>query len=90
VTRTVYVNKKERGETRSVSTQTAGRESLAAAPLAAEPPAASRAEARGQAAQTPAGSDASAGYFTRVDMQDFQPSGEVKIRMLTKGSVDEK
>ena len=41
--------------------------------------------------QEPArGQDAHAGYFTRVDMNDFQPAGEVKLRIVSRGGVDEK
>jgi len=29
-------------------------------------------------------------YFTRVDMEDFQPADELKIRIVKKGRVDEK
>ena len=30
------------------------------------------------------------GYFTRVDMADFQPADEMKIRIIKKGTGDEK
>ena len=41
--------------------------------------------------QAPAqGQDAHAGYFTRVDMNDFQPAGEVKFRIVSRGGTDEK
>jgi hypothetical protein len=86
VTRTVYVEKKERGGARDVLSQTAERESLAA-----EPAAARRVEARTQAMPTAgADADASAGAFTRVNMENFQPADEVKFRILKRGSVDEK
>jgi hypothetical protein len=88
VTRTVYVEKKERGGGRGVSSQ-----SEAGAPRPERPETASakpsdvRAEDVRQATASP---DASAGYFSRVNMEDFQPSGEVKIRVVSRGSVDEK
>ena len=85
VTRTVYVEKKERGAPRVVSSPTEAREELArrddknerdaGAPQSAEP-------ARGQ--------EAHAGYFTRVDMNDFQPAGEMKLRIVSRGGTDEK
>jgi hypothetical protein len=82
VTRTVYVEKKERGGARGVSSRVPERESLAAVP-----PEARRVDARAQAAP-PAG--ASAGAFTRVNMEDFQPAEEVKFRIVGRGSVNEK
>jgi hypothetical protein len=85
VTRVVYVNKNERGRGRGVSTQAAERESLAA-----EPTASRRVEATTQAAAPAAPADASAGAFTRVDMQDFKPAEEVKFRIVSRGGVDEK
>ncbi len=84
VTRTVYVEKKERGGARGVLSQATARESLAA-----ETPAAKLPDARAQAAP-PAGADASAGAFTRVNMEDFQPANEVKFRILERGNVDKK
>ncbi len=90
VERVVYVEKKERGAGRGVSSQADARGSLASA----ESPAARRAEApTRQAPQEASAADtaeASGGYFTRVDMQDFQPANEVKFRRLSRGSVDEK
>jgi hypothetical protein len=86
VTRTVYVDKKERAASRGVSSQ-------ADAGVRTEVPeaaSAKRAETLGRDAQTRAPSDASAGYFTRVNMEDFQPAGEVKIRVVSRGGVDEK
>ena len=96
VTQVVYVEKKERGRGRVVPSQAAGGESLAAG----QPPARSvgaghaearHVEARADAPETEAPpADASAGYFTRVNMEDFQPANEVKVRILKRGSVDEK
>jgi hypothetical protein len=85
VTRTVYVEKKERGGARGVSSQADARESLAA-----EPTAARRVDARAQSAASPSGADASAGAFTRVNMEDYQPANEVKFRILERGNVDKK
>ena len=34
--------------------------------------------------------EAQGGYFTRVDMNDFQPAGEVKLRIVSRGGTDEK
>lgn len=85
VTRTVYVEKKERAAPRVVSTRTAGREEPARRD--------DKNERVAEAAQTrePAqGREAQAGYFTRVDMNDFQPAGEVKLRIVSRGGVDEK
>ena len=83
VTRTVYVEKKERGGARGVSTWAAGREALAAVPAARRAGAPPVAEPAPEA-------DSSAGYFTRVDMNDFEPADEVKIRIVKRGSVDER
>jgi hypothetical protein len=85
VERIVYVEKKERGVGRGVSSQAAARELPAAGTSAA-----ARVEARRQEAQAPSPPDASAGYFTPVDMEDFQPADEVKIRMLKRGGAGEK
>ena len=81
----VYVEKKERGAPRGVSTRTDGREELARRDDKNERGAGtseSQAPARGQ--------DTHAGYFTRVDMNDFQPAGEVKFRIVSRGGTDEK
>jgi hypothetical protein len=78
VTRTVYVEKKERGAARGVSGWTDVREAVAAD--AAE---------RKQPLRPPTQA-APAGYFTRVDMADFQPANEVKIRIVKRGRADEK
>lgn len=83
VTRTVYVEKKERGETCSVSTRTGGSE------LASGEQATGRASSRKKAEPARAPDD-HAGYFTRVDMNDFQPTEEVKFRIVRRGTEDEK
>lgn len=83
VTRTVYVEKKGRGGLQAAATRRQPeREELARregreveAPRQQEP------------AQNP---EAHAGYFTRVDMNDFQPAGEVKLRIVSRGGTDEK
>ena len=79
VTRTVYVEKKQRGAARAASSQEPPGEALASEPEAKE-----RAEPRAaeQAKQT--------GYFTRVDMEDFQPADEMKIKIVRRGKADEK
>ena len=87
VTRTVYVERKGRGaEQRAATPRAPEREALAAAPAAPAAP--------GRGPQEPSGpapaADAQAGYFTRVDMNDFQPADEVKIRIVSRGGVDEK
>ncbi|HWS90908.1 MAG TPA: hypothetical protein VN282_28315 [Pyrinomonadaceae bacterium] len=81
----VYVEKKERAAPRVVSTRAAEREELARrddkneggpeAPQGQEP-------AQGQ--------ESHAGYYTHVDMNDFQPAGEVKFRIVSRGGTDEK
>ncbi|MFL6332689.1 MAG: hypothetical protein ACJ754_05015 [Pyrinomonadaceae bacterium] len=81
VTRTVYVEKKERVSSRGVSTRTDARESLAQQDGNAGTP---------QREEPAKGQDAHAGYFTRVDMNDFQPSNEVKFRIVSRGGTDEK
>jgi hypothetical protein len=85
VTRTVYVGKKERAAPRVVSTRAAGREELAVRDDKNERDA--EAPPSPDPAQNP---EAHAGYFTRVDMNDFQPAGEVKLRIVSRGGVDEK
>lgn len=82
VTNIVYVEKKERGAARVVSTRADARESLAQrnerdveTPQSAEP------------AHSP---ESHAGYYTRVDMNDFQPTNEVKLRIVSRGGTDEK
>lgn len=85
VTRTVYVEKKERGVARGVSTRTDARESLAQRDEKDEMDAGTP-----QREEPAKGQDAHAGYFTRVDMNDFQPSNEVKFRIVSRGGTDEK
>src|SRR5829696_4160918 len=82
VTRTVYVEKKGRGGEQPAPRRRPEREELARrderdveTPRQQEP------------GQSP---ESHAGYFTRVDMNDFQPAGEVKLRILSRGDVDEK
>ncbi len=82
VTRTVYVEKKGRGGVQAAPRQQPEREELA------------RRDGREvealrqpEPAQNPG---AHAGYFTRVDMNDFQPAGEVKLRIVSRGGTDEK
>jgi hypothetical protein len=86
VTRTVYVEKKSRGggqvynnppppEREELAERGEGEAKTAEAPRRQEP-------AQGQ--------ESHAGYFTRVDMNDFQPAGEVKLRIVSRGGVDEK
>ena len=85
VTRTIYVEKKERGAPRVVSTRTAEREELARRDDKNE------GGAETLQGQEPAqGQEAHAGYYTRVDMNDFQPAGEVKLRIVSRGGTDEK
>ncbi|HEY0172683.1 MAG TPA: hypothetical protein VGB98_16795 [Pyrinomonadaceae bacterium] len=88
VTRTVYVERKERG--RGVSPQLQQSEAVAR-PETPETASAKPSDAGARDGQTPAPpADASAGYFSRVNMEDFQPADEVKIRVVKRGSVDEK
>jgi hypothetical protein len=85
VTRIVYVEKKERGAARGVSTRADARESLARRDEQDETDAGTP-----QREEPAKGQDAHAGYFTRVDMKDFQPSNEVKFRIVSRGGTDEK
>jgi len=85
VTRIVYVEKKERGTARGVSTRADARESLAQTNV--EPEKEATPSRREEPAQ---GQDAHAGYFTRVDMNDFHPTNEVKFRIVSRGGTDEK
>ena len=85
VTNTVYVEKKERGAARAVSTRTDARESLAQRDKRGERGAGT--SQRPGPAQSP---ESHAGYYTRVDMNDFQPAGEVKFRIVSRGGTDEK
>lgn len=84
VTRTVYVEKKEREAARVVSTRTGEREETAR-----------RDDKNVRGAETsqsaePQKQEAHAGYFTRVDMNDFQPADEMKIRIVSRGGLNEK
>ena len=85
VTRTVYVEKKERGAARVVSTRDAGRGELARRDDKNE-----RVAGETQSAEPAQNPESHAGYFTRVDMNDFQPAGEVKLRIVSRGGTDEK
>jgi hypothetical protein len=92
VTRTVYVEKKERALARGVSSQSetgARAESPETASMKTSS-SAKPSDARAPEEQTPATTEASAGYFSRVNMEDFQPAGEMKIRVVRRESVDEK
>jgi hypothetical protein len=85
VTNTVYVEKKERGAARVVSTRTDARESLAQRDK--------RDERDTQTPERPApaqGPGSHAGYYTHVDMNDFKPADELKFRIVSRGGVDEK
>jgi hypothetical protein len=75
VTRVVYVERKSR---RGAGTAGVG----PASALASERDGAAR-----DGEQT---SGAASSYFTRVDMEDFQPADEMKIRIVRKGKGDEK
>ena len=81
VTRTVYVEKKERGRESGVSSKPADGARLAPPESAS----AKGAQTREQDAGQPSGQDASAGYFSRVNMEEFQPADEVKIRVVGRG-----
>lgn len=85
VTQTVYVERKERGAARALPARTGEREELA------------RRDKKGggevETARSPEpapGEETHAGYFTRVDMNDFQPADELKPRIVKRGGVDEK
>jgi hypothetical protein len=85
VTRTVYVEKKGRGGVQAASRLQPEREELARRDDKNERDA--EAPQRREPAQ---GQDAHAGYFTRVDMNDFQPANEMKLRIVSRGGTDEK
>lgn len=88
VTQTVYVEKKERGAARIVSTRAGTRETLAEANKRNE-----RDRKDVETVQSPApaqSAETHAGYYTRVDMNDFQPADELKFRIVKRGGVDEK
>ncbi|HEX7317167.1 MAG TPA: hypothetical protein VF297_24925 [Pyrinomonadaceae bacterium] len=88
VTHTVYVEKKERGATRVVSTRADAREELARRSQTNEAEAANVEPS--QSAEPARKQEAHAGYFTRVDMNDFQPADEMKIRIVSRGGLNEK
>jgi hypothetical protein len=77
VTRTVYVEKKERGAGRGVSARAQSQEEVAT-------------DSENRKSERPVNQGTPAGYFTRVDMNDFQPADEVKIRIVKRGRADEK
>ncbi len=56
----------------------------------ARPDAALAAERERRARDGEQPSGAASSYFTRVDMEDFQPADEMKIRIVRKGKGDEK
>jgi hypothetical protein len=56
----------------------------------ARPGAALAAERERRARDGEQASGAASSYFTRVDMEDFQPADEMKIRIVRKGKGDEK
>jgi hypothetical protein len=76
VTRFVYVEKKERVERTGVFEQDDARASNGARTL-------KRATASQDASQPTS-------FFTRVDMADFRPADEMKIRIVKRGKTDEK
>jgi hypothetical protein len=85
VTRTVYVERKGRGGEQVAPRRQPGREESARRDGKDETGAGSPER------QEPArGQDAHAGYYTRVDMNDFQPTNEVKLRIVSRGGTDEK
>ena len=91
VTNTVYVEKKERGPARGVSTRADARESLAQRDVSNERDERDERDEKTLRRPEPAQSPGShAGYYTRVDMNDFQPADEMKIRIVKRGGVDEK
>lgn len=82
VTRTVYVEKKGRdGEQAASRRQPEREQSARRAESAVETP---------RRQEPVRNAEAHAGYFTRVDMNDFQPAGEVKLRLVSRGGTDEK
>jgi hypothetical protein len=76
VTRFVYVEKKERGERAGVFEQPGTRATYGASDL--------KRAADSQDASQPTS------FFTRVDMADFKPADEMKIRIVKRGKTDEK
>ena len=85
VTRTVYVERKGRAAARlspsQTTAQTVSREALAQGTTR---------EGRDGDAGRPAEKESNAGYFTRVNMEDFRPADEVKIRIVSRGRTDDK
>ena len=94
VTRVVYVEKKERGESRAAYTRADAKESVQdgsnkfARAEAGEPAVKANWPAASGARVSKTGAPTS--YFTRVDMEDFQPADELKIRIVKRGRADEK
>ncbi|MBV9927965.1 MAG: hypothetical protein JOZ96_23295 [Acidobacteria bacterium] len=85
VTRTVYVEKRRRDEGQAAPPRQDEREELARRDDKNE----RRVET--QPGREPArGQETHAGYYTRVDMNDFQPTNEVKLRIVSRGGTDEK
>lgn len=82
VTRTVYVEKRERGGEQAASRRRPEPEELVRRD--------GREAATPQPQEPAQGAETHAGYFTRVDMNDFQPAGEVKLRIVSRGGTDEK
>ncbi len=95
VTRIVYVEKNApRAEARQLSAQqpTSPRQ-RGTAPRDAVTQSNSNREAREVRTAFDSGSrpaDEPTSYFTRVDMADFQPADEMKIRIVKRGKADEK
>ncbi|HYH86001.1 MAG TPA: hypothetical protein VEX60_11155 [Pyrinomonadaceae bacterium] len=77
VTRVVYVGKNERDESRGVPVKVAGGGLAATGAREPKPVAETR----------DAGEPAS--FITRVDMADFRPADDIKIRVIKKGRSDE-
>ena len=89
VTRTVYVDRRGRAGASERPERPAEREEMARGGMDSRGAASHGEEPQKQAVPAPA-TEASGGYFTRVDMGDFQPADEVKIRILKRGGGDEK
>jgi hypothetical protein len=86
VTRVVYVEKKERGETG----QAFARADASRVPTVKAVWPKVGAHDDGARPEESKGAGATTSYFTRVDMNDFQPADEVKIRIVKRGRADEK
>lgn len=78
VTRVVYVEKNERHENRAGSAKSARVGLATTSARASKPTTGSRDEGE------------PASFITRVDMDDFRPADEMKIRVIKKGGSDEK